>query len=225
MGLIGDSVDTVFQETVVKWVNFFSNAIPAPYDTYINLGLAIIAVTLYAIFVWKFYRFLAKRDLLELNLAQYNNSVNPGFFKFLAVILFIIEFIIILPIIVFFWFFVMAVIIFVLLGDRIITADVTAGYILFIAAVIVGAVRIASYYSEDLSKDLAKMFPFTILAIALVSPGFFKKETVSALGEIGSLMGNIFVYLIVIIVLEFILRMLYLVSPKKEEFGEQLTSE
>lgn len=217
MSIITESVNSVFQETIVKGITFVTEAVPDEYKLYINLGLSIIIVTLYAIFVWKFYRFLAKRDLLELNLGQYNKTDNPGFYKFLAMLLFVIEYIIILPIVVFFWFFVMSIIIFVLLGENILVANVSAGYILFVAAVIVGAVRITSYYSENLSQDLAKLFPLTILTIALVSPGFFKKETISALGEIGNLLGNVFVYLIVIIILEFILRMLYLISPSKEE--------
>src|SRR3989344_2620169 len=111
---------------------------------------------------------------------------------------------------------IIAIIIFVLLGDRIISDTVAPGYILFIAAVIVGSIRITAYYTEDLSKDLAKLFPFTILAIALVSPGFFKRETLSAIWDIGSLLGNVVIYLLVIVLLEFVLRMLTLISPEEK---------
>ncbi|MEA3329591.1 MAG: hypothetical protein U9Q06_02495 [Nanoarchaeota archaeon] len=208
MSAISDAVNQLFQKTIVEGLNYISGVLPEPYKTYINLGLVLIGITIYSIFVWNFYRFLAKRDLLELNLGQYNKTDNPGFYKFLAILLFTIEYIIILPIVVFFWFFVMAMLIFILATDL----QGTPGTVLFISSAIIGAIRITAYYNEDLSKDLAKMFPFTILAIALVTPGFLEISTLQGVGQIGSLMSNIFVYLIVIIVLEFILRMLFFAS-------------
>jgi hypothetical protein len=217
MASVGDSINVVFKETVVKWISLISSSIPETYQVYINLGLSIVAITLYGIFVWNFYRFLAKRDLLELNLHQYNKSENASFYKFLAVLLFILEYIIILPIVVFFWFFVMAILIFVLASNL----QNNPGLILFISASVIGAVRITSYYKEDLAKDIAKLFPFTILGIALITPGFLKIETVQSLGKIGNLLNNVFAYLIVIIVIEFLLRMLYLISPEKDEDEEK----
>jgi hypothetical protein len=214
---IGDAINLVFREIVVKWLSLVSNSIPEEYKVYINLGLALISITLYGIFVWNFYRFLARRDLLELNLSQYNKTDNPGFYKFLAIVLFILEYIIILPIAVFFWFTVMASLIFVLAEDL----QSNPEMILFISAAIIGAVRITAYYNEDLSRDMAKNIPFTILAIALITPGFFKIKTIQSLGHLGDLLPNLFFYLIVIIVIEFVLRMLYLISPAEDSEEEK----
>ncbi len=210
MSDFGEIINVVFQETIVKGLNIVSSAIPEEYRVYINLGLILIAITLYGIFVWNFYRFLAKRDLLDLNLNQYNKTNDPSFYKLLATLLFILEYIIILPVVVFFWFVIMASLIFVLAEDL----QNDPSTILLISTGIIGAVRITAYYNEDLSKDIAKTFPFTLLAIALTAPGFFKFDTIRSIGHLGDLLPNIFVYLLVVIIVEFILRMLYLVSPK-----------
>jgi len=80
---------------------------------------------------------------------------------------------------------------------------------LFISAALVAAVRATSYVSEDLAKDLAKMIPFTLLAIAITKPGFFDVTSLfSRILEISTLFSNILSYLGFIIVFELIMRML-----------------
>ena len=206
--IIGDAVNV----TLGKTVEYFGSVIPPQYMVYFTFAIFTLLITIYALFVWNFYRFLAKRDLLQLNLAQYNRYDHAVVKKLLAAILYVLEYIIILPIVVFFWFFVMTFILLILGREQ------SFSQIALIAACIVGAVRITSYYSEDLSKDLAKLFPFTILAIALVTPGFVNvPELVVKISEVGNLFSNIVVYLVVIMALEFILRMLQLITPDKEE--------
>ncbi len=185
---------------------------PEPYRSYLILGIFIILISLYSIFIWKFHRFLAKRDLFELNLNQYNTSEHPYFKIFFEVSLFIVEYIIILPIVVLFWFFVMAIILLLL------AKEYTISNILLISATIVGAIRISAYYNEDLSKELAKLFPLTILVVALLTPDFFDiNRTISKISEIPNLFTNILFYLIAIILLEFILRMFFMIMPSDDE--------
>lgn len=209
--------DSILNKTVTNIDVYFTSSIPDEFKIYLTFAIFTIIITLYGMFVWKFYRFLARRDILELNLNQYNRSTQEFVQKTLAVILYILEYIIILPVLVFFWFFVMAMILLLLARDLQIES------IALIAACIVGAVRITSYYSEDLSKDLAKLFPFTILSIALVTPGFFDfPSLISKIVEINVLFFNIIVYLLVIMVLEFLLRMLELLTP--ESFEQNITT-
>ncbi|MAG50692.1 hypothetical protein CL621_03605 [archaeon] len=203
--------DTISNK-ILEIYNAILNFIPAAYEIPITLGVFIILISVYAIFVWKFYRFLAKRDLLELNLGKYNRYERAFMKKFFAVILFIIEYVIILPVVVFFWFFVMAIILIFLAKEQ----DIQN--ILLISAVIVGAVRVAAYYNEDLSKDLAKMFPFTILAVAIITPGFFDVESIiTKIAGISGLFTNIVTFLVIIMVLEFIMRILFLIMPQIPE--------
>ena len=167
----------------------------------ITLIFFTAVIVIYAVFVFYFYRFLAKKNLIELNLNKYNQSQHPTAIKFFAAIFYIIEYLIILPVLTFFWFAVLAILVLVL------SKGLNASIILLISAALVAAVRITSYVSEDLSKDLAKMLPFTLLAIAITTAGFFD---VSALllriEEIPSLFSHILYYLLFIVIVELVMR-------------------
>ena len=64
-----------------------------------------------------------------------------------------------------------------------------------------------SYYSYDLSKDLAKLLPFTLLAISMINPNFFDTQRIfTQLNEIPLFLDNLLFYLIFIIGLEILLR-------------------
>lgn len=178
--------------------------IPAEYIPYVTLAFYTIIITIYAIFIWKFYKFLARRNILELNLSQYNRTEHPFWNKFIASCFFFLEYVIIVPILVFFWFSILAVFLLLLSKSQ------SVSQILIISAAIVAATRMTAYYSGDLSKELAKMFPFTILAIFLFDPDFFNIEkTIARFSEIPSLLGHVLVFLIFIIILEIAMRGLF----------------
>ena len=64
-----------------------------------------------------------------------------------------------------------------------------------------------SYYKGDLSKDLAKLLPFTLLAISITKPNFFNiGRIISQISEIPAFFNQIIIYLAFIIVLEIVLR-------------------
>ena len=206
------AINNITNEALNNSLNSISSLFPEPYKSYLILGIFILLISIYSIFVWKFYRFLAKRDLLELNLNQYNNSDHPFLKKFFEVLLFIAEYIIILPVVVFFWFFVISIILLLLAKEH------SISNILLISATMVGAIRISAYYNEDLSKDLAKLFPLTVLAVAFLTPNFFDlNDTISKISEIPNLFTNIIFYLISIVILEFILRIFFLIIPNNDE--------
>ena len=206
------AINNITNEALNNSLNSISSLFPEPYKSYLVLGIFILLISIYSIFVWKFYRFLAKRDLLELNLNQYNNSEHPFLKKFFEVLLFIAEYIIILPVVVFFWFFVISIILLLLAKEH------SISNILLISATMVGAVRISAYYNEDLSKDLAKLFPLTVLAVAFLTPNFFDlNDTISKISEIPNLFTNIIFYLIAIVILEFVLRIFFLIIPNQDE--------
>ena len=98
-------MNMALQDTAVNTIDKIRDLgmeiVPEQYRVYVTLGVFIVLISVYAIFVWKFYRFLAKRDLLELNLKQYNNVEHSLLNKMLALGLFIVEYIIILPIVVY----------------------------------------------------------------------------------------------------------------------------
>jgi hypothetical protein len=52
-----------------------------------------------------------------------------------------------------------------------------------VATSVVGAVRVISYFSEDLARDVAKMLPFAVLGVFLVDAGSFNWDAVSILWD------------------------------------------
>ncbi|MFH1307305.1 MAG: hypothetical protein ABIH72_00455 [archaeon] len=179
--------------------------LPDDYHLIITIAIYTILIAIYAIFVYKFYRFLGRRDILKLDLNQYNKTDHPGWNKFFASVFFILEYIIVLPIIVIFWFLFLAIFLLLLSEDQ------TIAQVLLVAGGIVASIRLTSYFSEDLSKDLAKIFPFTVLAIFLLNPDFFLlSNLVSKAAEIPMLLRNIYIYVIFIVSLEAALRIVFI---------------
>jgi len=125
------------------------------------LFILIVGIVIYSFFIFKFYRYLARKDVVSLNLSQYNNSVHPFGAKFLASIFYIVKYILVFPLMVFFWFLVLTLLL-SFISQR------PFNEILMVSMALVVAIRVTAYYNEDLSKDLAKMIPFALLGIYLV---------------------------------------------------------
>lgn len=188
---------------VVELLEGISNGLDTGPDILLTLLFFTAVIVLYAVFVYYFYRFLARKNLIELNLNQYNQYQNPALAKFFAGVFYVSEYLILLPVITFFWFGVLAILILIL------SEGMEVGNVLLISAALVAAVRITSYVSESLSKDLAKMLPFTLIAIAITKPGFFAVESmINRISEIPSLFSNIPHYLAFIVGIELIMRTL-----------------
>lgn len=192
---------TSFGQTVVSLYQSFLAILPAWLQTFVNLFLLVLVVTLYGIFIWKFYRFIAQKNLLQLNLNQYNKMQKPFETKLLAGTFYFLEYIVILPFVIFFWFAIFTIFL------TFLTEGIGTQALLVISAVIIGAIRMTSYYKEDLSKDLAKLLPFTLLAISMTKAGFFDFQRIlGKITEIPGFFDQIIYYLLFIIVLEIILR-------------------
>ena len=198
LGIINDIISTLSGESNLLFILSFFTAV----------------IVIYAIFVFYFYRYLAKKNIIGLNLSQYSETESSQ--KILAVFFYIMEYLIILPILTFFWFAVFAILILVL------AEGIGASTVLIISAAFVAAVRVTAYISEKLSQDLAKMIPFTLLAIAITKPNFFDVSAlISRFTEIPMLFSNITYYLMFIVILELIMRGLELftsiLKSKQEE--------
>ncbi|MBI2124305.1 hypothetical protein HYT92_00795 [Candidatus Pacearchaeota archaeon] len=198
-------------------------SVPPQYSILINLFLFTLLIVIYAVFIWKFYRFLATKDIIKLDLAKYNKSTHPALRKFFASVLYLIEYIIISPFLIFFWFAILSVFLILLSKEQGVET------ILLISAAVVASVRMTSYYKEDLSRDLSKMFPFTLLAIFLLTPNFFSiPRFISQITQIPLLLNNILYYLLFIVGVEIILRffsMLFSIGNKESEEDETAEKE
>jgi hypothetical protein len=175
-----------------------------------NSGLAVqivffaVLIAIVAVFIWKFYKSLSQKDLISLNLSQYNHSQHPLFSKLIAIGLFLVEYLIIMPILILLWFTALSVIL------LLIAEEGSVAGVLLLTAAMVSAVRILAYFRKEISQDLAKLFPFITLSVFLLTPGafdaiaFFEK-----LKQIPSLLGSILVFLLVVVCVEIVLRLFY----------------
>ena len=55
------------------------------YDALRPLALFVVSVTLYGVFVFHFYRFLARKEIFRLNLGKHNEASHPFSRKTVAV--------------------------------------------------------------------------------------------------------------------------------------------
>jgi len=193
--------------------------------TYLELALFTIGMFIYVAFVWYFYKKLAKRDIFELNLAKYDlPEVKWKTIKKMgSTFAYILKYGIVFPFYVGFWFIVLSIFLFFL------AKNITVRNIALISMALVSTVRIASYFKEDLSHDLAKLMPFALLAIFLTDPSFFSWNLfMNRLKTMPSLGWEIPQFFIFSILLEWTLRILHSIkvagsrriTPSKTQYPE-----
>lgn len=186
----------------------FASVLPEWLQIFISLFLTVIIVVIYAVFVWKFYRFVSHKNIIGLDLNKYNRSTHPVLTKIVAGSLYLVEYIIILPFLIFFWFGIFTFLLVLLAG-----VSVTLKQILLISAIVVASIRMASYipnYGEKVSEEIAKMLPYLILATTILEPyaliqDFFPK-LITRLEAFPAELSGIPIYLLFIVFLEIILR-------------------
>lgn len=198
-----------FSMSIPTWTELWVQMLPVA-----TFGFAIFV---YGLIIWYFYRSLAKRDLFSLNLKKYEKQKHAALKKLIGFISYLIEYVIVFPVITFLWFLVLALFLFLLAKSQSIQG------ILLISMALVSGVRIAAYYSEDLSRDLAKLLPFALLGIALVDPSFFSLQLFfDRLTEVIGFLPSTINFILFIILLESALKVLLVtklivVGPSKEK--------
>ena len=190
-----------FSSGILEIYSSFMSALPEFVQGAINLFLLVLLIVIYSIIIWHGYRFIARKDPLRLNLNKHNNVEQNFVSKLKKSFFYFIEYLLISPLIIFAGFSVFTVLLTVL------TETSNPNSILIASAAVIGAIRMTAYYKEDLSKELAKFLPFTLLAISVLNLGIFNAEKIiTHLNQIPSLFNQIIYYLLFIIILETILR-------------------
>jgi hypothetical protein len=158
-------------------------------DFYLALAYLIISIAIYGIFIWHFYRFIARRDCFKLRPTSHPRIV--GFLKYFFLF----------PFVAFLFF--MGFSLLILFLTRVYENDMA----LSTSFALVLAIRITAYYSEDLSKDVAKMLPFALLGVFLVDPSYFDfTAIVDKINTIPDYFTQMLQYILLIIIVEWILR-------------------
>jgi len=212
---------------LLKAYDLLTSALPSWAQGFVGLFLLVLLVVFYSIFIWKFYRFISKKNPLGLNLNKYNKIEHSFFARLITGTLYFVEYILILPVLIFVVFAIFTFFLIILAQNQ----DISQ--ILIISAIIIAAIRMTSYYKEELSREISKILPFTLLAIAALNPSTFSQsnyiETIlTHFSQIPNFFGQIKTYLLFIIILETILRFFdYIFSlfgleePTKEEEDEE----
>ena len=165
------------------------------------VALYILGMSIYTLFVFKFYRFLASKDIFGIDVSRYEESKYRAVRVFLQITLYVAKYLFIFPLVAFVWFATFTVLLSFLAPDR------PFSDILLVALAVVGTIRISAYLTEDLSRDLAKILPFAVLGIFIVNVSFFKtSESFEVLRQANDNRESILYYLGFLILLEFTLR-------------------
>ncbi len=199
---------------ITQMYNEVFSFIPVQHKPLLNAFIFALLIVGYSIFSWKFYRFLSHRDIIGLNLSQYNTLDHPGSKKTLAVLLYMIEYLIIFPFLVFFWFFVLSILILLM-------SDLGISQIIMLSAAMIAAIRMLAYYNEEASMEVSKLFPYTLLVIFIITPGFFSLSRILGnLSNVTELLGSIVSFGLLLIGLELVLRIIDLATRWKTDLED-----
>src|SRR3989344_5958050 len=177
------------------------STLPPIFQNFVNLFLIVFIIFIYSVFIWRFHKFIAHKNIFGLNLNKYNHSEEPAEQKFLHGGFYFLEYMIILPFIILFWFGILTVFLISL------TEGLEIKTIFIISATVVASIRMAAYYREDLAREFAKLLPFTLLAVSITDPGFFEvSRIITQFNQIFTSFGQISGYILFVVTVEFILR-------------------
>ena len=168
----------------------------------LSFSLGMVA---YGVFIWHFYRLISRREIVSLNLNKYDTDGK----KITSLIVYVTKYVIVFPLVITAWFFVYSLFMFFL------APEIPQDFVFLVVISLVVAIRIAAYYKEDLSKDLAKMIPFALLGIFLVNTSLFTLEQfVERLDNFIPFLGKISAFVVFAVGVEAVLRALFLIKRK-----------
>ena len=175
-------------------------------EAYMTLGplaLIIMGITVYGVFVFNFYRFLARKDIFTLNLQKHNQARRPALRKTITVVFYVFKCLMLYPVFVFFWFAVMTALLYLLSRNQ------QVEIVMLVAMGVVGAIRTCAYYKEALATDIAKILPFALLGITLIDSSIIRTvDSTAGVWEAVLRWETVIYYLVAVVTLEFVLRMI-----------------
>lgn len=186
-----EAVQLTQEEILAAWLDLLPN---------------LLGIVVYLIFIFEFYRFVARRDVFELKLRRYSHGpISRGIAaiqNLLRVVFYVLEYLLFYPILIIIWYLAFVALL------TFLTRDLPIESLLLIAMAVVSGIRVTAYYSEDLSRDLAKMLPLALLGVVVLEGAVaisFERSFELVL-EIRTHWQRILTYLLFLIPLEFVLR-------------------
>ena len=182
------------------WIDEVYEIASGQVDEMAKTAVIIVAIVMYSGLVFRFYRLLARRTMISIDVT----TDKEGFIGWLSRqnkrLIFIILYVVLTPTLIGFWALVLSAILVILNGGQQLSS------VAELAVAVVGAIRIASYFSENLAQDLSKMLPFAVLGVFLAD-GSLDLSGLDLLWEEGNDLVITFLTLVISLsILETILR-------------------
>lgn len=220
-----NSSDLAGNFTQINWDDFFSSFHPHSYvekltknfakgTSFNDLTIFSFGMFLYGVFIWHFYRLLARRELISSDFSGKYLHTGKKKLEVAGITTYVLKHVFVFPLIIFAWFIVYSIFMFFL------ARSLSSETVFLIVSSLVVATRIAAYYNEDLSKDIAKLLPFALLGIFLYNPVYFNlTDILLRVKEIPVFITQIAQFLVFAMTIEAILRIIFLV--KRRFIGER----
>lgn len=186
-----EAVQLTQEEILAAWLNLLPN---------------LLGIVVYLIFIFEFYRFVARRDVFELKLRRYSHGpISRGIAaiqNFLRVVFYILEYLFFYPILIIVWYLAFVALL------TFLARDLPIETLLLIAMAVVSGIRVTAYYNEDLSRDLAKMLPLALLGVVVLegATAISFERSLDLVLQIPTHWRRILTYLLFLIPLELVLR-------------------
>lgn len=184
------------------FIEGFLSSIDPRVSLAIKTLVIFLGITFYSIFVYFTCKIFSRKNLIDFNFMKRVSQNSTGL-SFLGFILYIVEYLVIVPVFVFLWFGFYSVFIFLM------AKNFSVDQVLMVSAALVASIRATSFFKERISQDLATIFPLTFLFFVLSGEQSLEFRTfIEKFSEISSLFNNIIVYLLFIFAVEMIFRII-----------------
>lgn len=194
------------------WIDEVYAITSSQVDEMAKTAVIIVAIVMYSGLVFRFYRLLARRTMISID----TTTDKEGFIGWLSRqnkrLIFIILYVVLTPTLIGFWALVLSAILVILNGGQQLSS------VAELAVAVVGAIRITSYFSENLAQDLSKMLPFAVLGVFLAD-GSLDLSGLDLLREEGN--DLIITFLTLVISLSILETILRIVSGLTERWARR----
>ncbi|NJK78209.1 MAG: hypothetical protein HC944_05575 [Nanoarchaeota archaeon] len=203
----GDDAPLSLDSITQKLVELFQSDGKGTVFLLFMLGLAI-----YSVFVWFFYRYISRRELIPKFYEKKQDFLKKSKIK---IVLYLTAYAVLYPVIIFVWFLIYTFLIFVT------SHDLSIDLVGFVSLSLLGVIRITAYFKEDLARDVGKTIPFSLLAIFLTSIPIYNNPNLIQIDYLVSSFSQMLQYLpgiisgvLILSILEIILRISFIIKRK-----------
>jgi len=159
-----------------------------------------VAVAVYGVLVFNFYRVMSRRVVFVITFEKLKESERL-LSRLAYYLIYVVRYVVVFPIMVYIWFWLLVMMVALLHSHK------EPAELLLITMAVLTAVRVTSYYNEGLSADIAKILPYGLMGVFLVSFGSFDLDAyIDLLSRIRDESHAAFYYWVFIVIQELVLR-------------------